>query len=228
VSEQNTRVTIGFDSRSIDEVMKGGGPDRARHWAADAALPVDRLFLSFDPETWPRIEIEQLSSVKHLQICHRNGLGLFVEPLPKIFRELDFRRTLGVQFLQIAVDISENAISYLGNMFGQLGSKCVPTVKQLREQDWHFAGFDVVDIRTLVSSLSGFELSTQERARLASKFGDQLNSVGMFSDYGSAASYSTTSDEMFPEHAPFNPVGIWLEQDYAKISPELAAIRARG
>jgi hypothetical protein len=74
---------------------------------------------------------------------------------------------------------------------------------------WCFIGFDIVDLRILVSGLKGCGYVEPIRSKLRNYFGRDLNEIGLFEDRLKASEFAEIRGTQIPEHAPFVVVGIF-------------------
>ena len=207
----DARIVVGFDCRVVPPVRSTLVTRHDRLNSHESMHEYVGLQLSVDPEVWPRVELGFTAGApQHAHQWFQNGLGFLLEPLPRDVCDIVVTESAVPAFQQIAVDIAHADIAYLGQMFGQMQSKTMPKPQNLAEANWLFGGYDVVDVRTLVSAIAGFEYSRAEEIEIYELFGAQLNFHGLFTDLAPAKSYSWRSDTNMPEHAPFSVMGIWL------------------
>ena len=71
-----------------------------------------------------------------------------------------------------------------------------------------FVGYDVVDFFSL-SGIFCFVRDSEEMTELRRKYASDLNNGHLFTEFERAVDFSRHMDSWSPEHAPFNPVGIF-------------------
>lgn len=78
---------------------------------------------------------------------------------------------------------------------------------------WQFLGFDIVDPVTQTSALYGFDLASEFIDDLLREHDVERNKHGLIDLASKSLSLAKYFDQTFPEHAPFSPCGIWLQDD---------------
>ena len=127
----------------------------------------------------------------------------------------DLREMLGftmpVDAVVVAFDLPEDVVDRLlrGNV-----SNPGPLPQVNIAAGWQFLGFDIVDPVTQTSALYGFDMATGFIGDLLRKQGADRNQHGLIDLASTASSLAKYFDQMFPEHAPFSPCGIWLQDDH--------------
>lgn len=85
-----------------------------------------------------------------------------------------------------------------------------PTEADLISQGWTFMGFDILDLRGLISGLSGCDYRPDTKQLLRSYFDSALNEVGLFETYRLASEFAEVRGLEIHEHAPFIPIGVLI------------------
>lgn len=110
----------------------------------------------------------------------------------------------------IAFDLPTEFVIYLSN--GNV-SNPQPLPLAWSDKDWQFMGFDIVDAITQTSALHGFDWPISDLRKVAEKLRLQFNSHGLIIDENAAIKVAKFFDDLFEEHAPFAPCGIWLKSE---------------
>ena len=120
--------------------------------------------------------------------------------------------TMPVDAVVIAFDLPEDVVDRLlrGNV-----SNPGPLPQVNIAAGWQFLGFDIVDPVTQTSALYGFDMATGSLEDLLRKEGADRNKHGLIDLASTSYCLAKVFGQSFPEHAPFYPCGIWLQDDQA-------------
>jgi hypothetical protein len=204
--------TLGFDTRVSAGVHKQLRNDSIiGHLAKLRPASPDQLLASADPEVWVRVE--ESSSVELSSGVYRNGFGL-LHPRPISAADpLYWVLSQQSPFLQIAFVVEPSIVESLGSTFGPVSTELLRNTNELCEADWTCIGFDVVDVRTMMSFLTSFCWDEKEISEFTSRVAKEINLYGLFSEFSDASQYASDASSRLPEHAPFCATGIWLDGD---------------
>jgi hypothetical protein len=135
---------------------------------------------------WPRSEI--------------NILGLWSK-LPEMVRWMGDRPELkGLVRFAIAIQVSLDMPPDSDPLW-QTISETGTSPREIMGR-WTHLGFDVAD-RDQTSALSGSEYTARDMAGARSRWGSQINDLGLLDNRSSAFSFKEFSNERLPEDAPF-------------------------
>jgi hypothetical protein len=143
-------------------------------------------------------------------------MGLFSENLVQVLLQ-DMPPDARV----IAFDLPAGYVSHL--LIGNVSNPLVESVETLR-QGWRFMGFDTVDPMTQSSAFHAFDVSPKGCIDEIDPNYAIRNRVGLFDDADAALRSAAFFDEMFPEHAPFVPCGIWLKGEKTRSNSNQTSI----
>jgi hypothetical protein len=77
--------------------------------------------------------------------------------------------------------------------------------------EWRCVGFDAADA-FLLSGLTGIGLDSDVREKINQRWAPFVNEYGLLPDEGEAAEYAREIGAQVLEHAPFAPMGIWIQK----------------
>jgi hypothetical protein len=117
--------------------------------------------------------------------------------------------TMPADAMVVAFDLPEDVVGHLldGNV-----SNPSPLPQVNIAVGWQFLGFDIVDPVTQTSALYGFDLATELIDDLLRKQGADRNKYGLIELASTSFALGKYFDQAFPEHSPFSPCGIWLQE----------------
>lgn len=106
--------------------------------------------------------------------------------------------------VKLSFTCSPLMISALYEVFGIGWLEDLPSESELLERGWFFNGFDVVDLRGLISGINGCG-----RSKLRREINYLLNDNGLFFNFEEAVFFAESQSFCLPTHAPFIVVGIF-------------------
>jgi hypothetical protein len=201
------RVSIGFDLRDPTQQRIGGTEQRDYQLRGNQVLSNSLdLVISADPNVLPRREdIDQLI-FENIEVLS-NPLG-FVTRIDDL---IDKCRASGLPLkgqLPLCITCSEANIVELVERFGPGWFELQLTEKEITRADWQLRGFDVIDLRGLVSGLSGCGYNVSTKHLLKHFFEAGLNKFGLFRSYSLGQQFAEVRGLQIPEHVPLITVGV--------------------
>ncbi|WP_431046635.1 hypothetical protein [Roseateles sp. L2-2] len=185
-------LIVGFDARN------GLAPQDA---SAQGGLHAIRL--SADPAVWPRpSNIDEFLNRQVDEVV--NPLTLSVRPEILVDR---LRRLNSEAFVSVALSLSELCCEALIDRFGPGWFENLEAEKEAMSAGWKHCGFDVVDLRGLISGIFGVG-SAFGRSVGGAWLTQQLNDSGLISTRAAAMEFSQVMGLHLQSHAPFVPVGV--------------------
>ncbi len=145
---------------------------------------------------------------------HCYPLGLRRDP-EELFDALHERGIATVGLTPVCLTIGEQTATVLSEGHWADHFACALREEDLVARGWRFLGFDVAELNGLCSGLKGCGYKEPFRSQLRARFGGVLNDVGLFSDATIASQFAEVRGLEIPDHAPFEVVGI-LVQDVSK------------
>jgi len=201
----SARFVLGFDVRIAPSML-------ARNYEASSGPKhsyAERILcpLVLDPQVWPSIfdQDEAVQNVSGKAI--RNGYNLLFDLKGDAFVRSGIENEMSAA---VAFDIDATTYQSLRITFGEGWNKLGGTSQDLLEANWVLMGFDVIDPRTQLSGLFGFDFSPQEQARIENATRTAISVFGLLTQLENARAVSTLLDSLIPEHSPFCPCGVWL------------------
>jgi hypothetical protein len=196
------QLSIGFDLR-ISPQMGGENwfPNNQR-LVPEVASPI-----CADPSVWREPdEIE----------CLTQGLlPDFANPL-RLARSIDLlfeacrRRGISTAGLcPICITTSQANLIALVERFGPGYFSDPLSEEDLLKAGWQLLGFDVVDLRGMISGLKGCGYVEPSWSQLRGLFREDLNEIGLFKELLAASEFAQARGTQIPEHTPFVAVAVF-------------------
>lgn len=208
MSDVNERAVLGFDLRMEPRSNVGtlGKPTKEQRFSDD----VPDIWISADPSVLRRDDAvdEIIQGYQSTDIVSLwNPLG-FANQLVDVTDECRARGVSTDNFLPLAVTCCKVNFVALVERYGPgwLDSKL--TEEELINNGWQLLGFDVLDLRGLISGLSECGYTDSAKASYMRLFGVALNKFGLFQSFLVAQRFAEVRGLEIPEHAPFVVVGV--------------------
>lgn len=153
--------------------------------------------LSLDPLVfpWPK-EIDRPSTINTPEL---NSLNLF-RSAANALRTCTQRD----EFLIICATVIYSTHEALSKRYDEYNLSDNITTQQLKTDAWFFHGYDVCDLRGLISGIHGCGEIYNIK-----EYAEQLNEYSLFSNAYIAREFSELRSIEIPSHAPFVTVGIY-------------------
>jgi hypothetical protein len=163
--------------------------------------------ISADPSVWAEpSEIEYLTEGVLPPFANPLCLAKSIDLLTKACEE----RGISTGALwPVCVTSSDAIVIPLIERYGPGYFENLPREEDLRACGWQFLGFDVVDLRGLISGLKGCGYLEPSWTQLRNYFGGELNEVGLFKDQMTAFEFAQARGAQISQHAPFIAMGIF-------------------
>lgn len=171
--------SIGFDPRMLTD--------------ADDPVSIDPLVLR-----WPKSFDHSAAAAKG----KLNSLNLFSSEKnilsPDICKE---------PFQLACATVTPSLLNAISVRYGEEFSTEKFSTRQLISNGWSFRGYDVCDLRGLISGILGCgDISSYQ------KYVERLNSSSLFDDIYLAREFAEWRSVEIPSHAPFITIGIYLRR----------------
>lgn len=177
---------IGFDLRVLRGPTNPWFPENLLKETVETVISVDPM-------------VSPVSVIERREQADKNILGLLVAPI--------FKPVADPQQYEIAATVAPAIFNKLSEKFGgSLTKGPMSTAADLKENNWTWLGYDVVDLNGLISGL--FNLGPYS-AELKAKFSSGINRYGLFEDIGTAQKYADVRGAEIPSHNPLYPVCLW-------------------
>jgi hypothetical protein len=164
--------------------------------------------LSADPNIWPYAPgVAELLQDNIGSLSNPLGLAIDFDLLLENCKacRIDTNRTTGV-----ALTCFEANLIALNDQYGTGWFNSTQTESELINCGWSLAGFDTLDLRGLISGLSGCGYKSTTKHELKAYFSKKINKTGLFSTNSWAEKFANVRGLQIPQHAPFIPVGVWI------------------
>lgn len=199
----NQRICLGFDLRVEALLPKELTHE---HRFADQFLVNREIMISGDPAVWQRtVEIDKLLNESVGNLSNPLTLIQSLEAINEACRQGAFSID-GMQL--VALTTSEANVVALYEHYGSGWFDGSQTEAQLLSEGWMFRGFDVLDLRGLISGLNGCGYRPEAKSMLRTYFDEALNEVGLFRTYDWASQFAEVRGLEIYSHAPFIPTGV--------------------
>lgn len=152
---------------------------------------------TIDNEIWPEKINEHLTAYQH-------GLNLLDRPFEKI-EGFEFQMDL----VHVAFDLPIKLAKTLVSTFGV----DIYSIEIIKNKNWKFFGYDIIDARTQCSGMYSFDWSGKEFVDILNQLSLKLNDYGLVDDESCAIKSAIHFDSIIKEHAPFSPCGIWVRKE---------------
>lgn len=196
----NERISLGYSLRSEEA-------SEANRFPADQRL-VDEIHspVCADPNVWVEpYEIERLFAGRLPAFANPLGLSKSLNELIEACEERGLRASGLSPVCLTAYSTNVLAlIEHYGPGYFEQGK----SEDDLLRSGWQFVGFDVVDLRGLISGLKGCGYTEPSRSRLRESFGAELNVLGLFKGTFAADRFAELRGIEIKEHAPFTVLGV--------------------
>ena len=199
------RVGVGFDLRINPGELGENRLAENQRLVPEIASPI-----SADPNVWVKPgEIERLTVGKLPDFANPLGLAKSIDLLVDACKKRDIP-TSGLW--PVCVTSSEANTIALVERYGPGYFDNQPREEELLTSGWRFLGFDIVDLRGLISGLKGCGYSEPTWSQLQNYFRGDLNDAGLFKDHLTASEFAEVRAGQIREHSPFVVVGICKNQ----------------
>ncbi len=202
-------ISIGFDLRV--DTKSDAAISTINNIKNDQLIRPDvRSVLSADPLVWPR---DALIEEIYNRDNSTNPFGFFNSPLPS-----NIPRIQHVKLVQICMTIMYLDFVILEEFYGPKMFGTQFTEADLTRTGWRRRGYDVIDIRRMISGLSGcgYNLSTKDLLR--ENFTRCINRFGLLRTVNAARAFSEVRGLQIRSHAPFVVVGVLTKEFASKSS----------
>lgn len=201
------RIALGFDLRTDPTSALINAPPISNNQTLSPGL---RYCFCADPSVWQRAEsLDRLIRTSPSGIWNPLTLGNSLEAM---LEACDDGGVATSEMVRVALTSSVSNAVALVERYGPGWFENLPTEEALVGDGWCLKGFDVIDLRGLISGLNGCGYSAGSVRKLRKIFGRFLNKMGLFDLYSRAAQFGETRGLQIPEHAPFVVVGVLVQQ----------------
>lgn len=195
------RVSVGFGLRVNPEKESANRYPENQHLVLRVHNPI-----CADASVWVEdSEIEHLTEGVLPDFANPLHLAKSIDLLVEVCKK---QRISTRGLWPVCITSSEANVIVLVEHFGHGYFDNQPTEEELLARGWKLMGFDIVDLRGMISGLKGCGYTEPTWSRLRNLFGEALNEVGLFSDSLAAFEFAQVRGAQIRAHAPFVVVGI--------------------
>lgn len=195
----SARSSLGFDSRTA---LRGGMDGTLSVMAGDEPFFNEtKFFLSADPNAWPRPESQDTNSASRNPLDLESGEDASRDPT-HLLGDASF------DSCALCLTCDEANFISLAHRYGPSYFAYRISEEVLRRSGWRLVGFDVVDLRGLISGLYGCGYSKTTKEQLQAQFANSGNEFGLFQDPVDAQRFAIVRGLEIQAHAPFVVTGL--------------------